>query len=452
VTPAAALIVLALAIVAKGLTWAVTIPPFDVPDEPAHYSYAQLLGLSFKLPVTAANNDYSPDIKALFAATLTDVTPGSIRVRLYPERAGSGPVGPREGEVGRAPVVPAPDTPSAPYGPATYTLFAVAIAVFQGHGIVAQLMAARVIAVLLGMVAALATAWAAREADLGWPLALSAAVVVGYQPIFSQQTAGVSTDAGLFAFSALAFALAVRQAVRPGTWTAVGLGTTIGLALLSKPAAAFLAPLLLVLLLPLGRRGRPSERRVRTLAVGAAAAFIALVPFLAWNHFHQNIIAHLAAGGTRDYLKLLFGPGNGYLYAQTDSFWGNFGWYERALPQWILNLCRWLDLVLAALALLGVVRSRGRLQAVAALGVVMFLGCAAIAFGFDFLLWRYQRGLGLQGRYFLPGFPMLVVAVMAGVNALGARLRLAGAVTLATIVIGLNCASLLTLWKGIYAT
>ncbi|HEV1997721.1 MAG TPA: glycosyltransferase family 39 protein, partial [Candidatus Dormibacteraeota bacterium] len=372
-------------------------------------------------------------------------------VRLYPERAGAGTRGPREAAADAAPVVPALDNPAAHYGPVTYGLFAVAIAAARGQGIVAQLMAARIIAVLLGMGGALATAWAARESGLRWSLALSAGAVVGYQPILSQQTAAVTTDAGLVCFSALAFALGVRWLARPRAWSGIGLGLAIGLALLSKPSAVFLVPLLLFLLWPVARRGQTADQRRRALALAAASGFLALVPFLVWNQLHPSVIAHTGPPGSlHEYARIVLGHRFAYLLGQVDSFWGNFGWFEQSLPQPVLAFCRALSLVMALLALAGVGLARGRARVAAVAGMLGFLGCAGIAFGFDLLLWRYQRGIGLQGRYFLPGFPLLVVAIMVGVQALGRRGRVPGAVFLAVVMVGLNGLSLLTLWNRFY--
>ena len=61
---------IALLATLNALAWGLIVPPFHVPDEPAHAFYAQYLGETGKLPASSGDADwYSGDVTQALAAT-----------------------------------------------------------------------------------------------------------------------------------------------------------------------------------------------------------------------------------------------------------------------------------------------------------------------------------------------------------------------------------------------
>lgn len=405
---------LAIALLAKGLVWTYAIPPFDAPDEPAHYSHAQFLALRGRLPDYGGLEHASPDVETLTASILLPVPPGPPKARLLQERAGPGPVGPAETAVARAAQEPLGKTPSGYYGPVGYILYAIPIRLLSSDGLVAQLMGARLVAVLLGAVAALAVAWAGLEAGLEARMAVAAGIITGYQPMWSQQTAVVTADAALFCFASLSLALLLRWVRRPtpraGLLTAAALAVT----LLSKPAGLFALPFAALFFLPALQVRGPA--RLRAIGWGLGLGVLAALPFLAWNTYRPAGVASFTHRGTlSQYAQLFRAGGLAYPRSLVGQFWGNFGWLEQSLPPAPITALRYLS-VAAGLVCVGALLKRASGRWAILLGLAYFVACAAIAFGFDLLLWLNQHDLGIQGRYMLPALGGAAVALVVALN------------------------------------
>jgi hypothetical protein len=83
----------------NALGWGLIVPPFHVPDEPAHAFYAQYLGETGKLPVVSGELDwYSGDVTQALTATGFYYVIGQranrpswdVQVRPDPDRVGTG--------------------------------------------------------------------------------------------------------------------------------------------------------------------------------------------------------------------------------------------------------------------------------------------------------------------------------------------------------------------------
>ena len=435
---------LAISMLVKGLLWTFAIPPFDAPDEPAHYSHAQLLALRGRLPTAGNLDSTSPDVALMVSAILLSVTPGTPEARLYQERGGSGPVGPAEIAAAKTAQQPVSQTPSGSYSPVGYVLYAVPIRLFAPQGIVAQLAGARLVAVLLGTAAVLAVAWAGLEAGLDARMATAAGVIAGYQPMWSQQTAVVTADAALFCFASLFFALMLRTLRRPSRRLGVATAAVLALTLLSKPAGLFALPFAVIFFIPAIRaRGR---ERVDALAVGFGLSLLAALPFVAWNRYRPAGVPPTAGRGTLvQYAHILRDAGFAYPRGLIGQFWGDFGWLEQSLSPGVITGLRYVSLI-AVMFCGAALLKRGRGRSGIVLGMAYFVACAAVAFGFDLLLWLNQGGLGVQGRYLLPALGGAAVAVVAALNRLLPR---PAATVVGSLVAGgmvvLNFVSLATL-------
>jgi 4-amino-4-deoxy-L-arabinose transferase-like glycosyltransferase len=194
----------------------------------------------------------------------------------------------------------------------------------------------------------------------GRRLALAAAALTAFTPMFVFITASVNNDNLAIFCSAGALWLLARWLRRPPQnigWEHVGLGVLLGCGALSKQSALGLFPLAgLVLLFPHLRSKRPfllpsSSFLLSLLTVFGLAALIAFWwylrnyqlygDWLGWNSFLDTV-------GRRPHpasLWQLWGERVGFAQA----YWGLFGGVSVAMPAWVYTL---LNLIMA-LALVG---------------------------------------------------------------------------------------------------
>ena len=441
-----ALALLAALLVVKGMVWALTLPPLDAPDELSHFTYAQKLGLRGLLPYSTVGLIGGKDVGVLYRAMIVD--DGLPSVRFYPERTLAGEVGAHEAEARAAPSDSGQGNPVGEYGPVTYSLFALAIRIVSSGGIVAEILAARFVAVLLGMGGALATVWAAREAGLDRRLALTSGALVGLQPMWSQQTAAVSTDAGVLFFSATFLALLLRYQRRREPATALAAALTLAAGLLCKPAMLFAVPFLLLPAWHAVSSPRPWRERMRDVCLTALLFAIALALFLGWTLTHYGVIENgPTVGRYLSYVPTAIGR----LPLIASSFWASFGWLEQQLPDYVIIP---LNASLAVGALLAValyLRARPWPRATTLLLVAYIAATAVLLVAFDIRFWRTHALLAIQGRYFLTVFPAMVLLFIGGLVALIGRTRAALlAPFLVSLALLLNLFSLELMWGRLF--
>ncbi|HEY8740870.1 MAG TPA: DUF2142 domain-containing protein [Candidatus Dormibacteraeota bacterium] len=439
---------LAFALLLNGLVWALTLPAFDGPDEPAHFDYAQLLGLRGRLPVNDANLQAGPDVNALITTTLV-VPDFGLSARFYPERLGSGSQGAREAQVAAIPPDPGAHTPAGQYGPTAYLLFGAAVRLARPGGVMAELLAARLVAVCLGVLAAMVAMWAAREAGLGRKLAISVAVLVGLQPMWAQQTAIVSNEAAVLLCSSLFIALTLRWLRRPSARVALLASASLGIGLLTKPSMAFALPFLAIFALPAFGR-KPRAQRLLGLLTAATCGLLAAGPLLLWSlHTAPAVPSGSSGKSLAAYWTEITANNAGYLHRIFDSFWGDFGWLEQKLPAGVLFALGVVFVLATTLALVGLWRMRSRRAGIFLASLV--IANVAFLLYFDTRLWSAQGGLSLQGRYLLPVLPAMVILPVIGLRTITTtRLRSLLAPALVAAAIALDIVALATLWGRYY--
>jgi len=201
-------------------------------------------------------------------------------------------------------------------------------------------------------------------------LAVVAAALVAFNPMFLFINASVHDDALADLMAAAILYVATRILVRGATVRrAVALGFLVGLGVLTKLTCLLVAPTAALALLyqPLAERGRAGWREVARL--GGIAFGLTLLIGGWW--FARNWVLYgeptsmarqvEAWGGTRadapDFLAAL--RELGFLH---DSFWGVFGYGQVLFPRWTYRLTRLLGLIASGGLILLVLGISGRAE------------------------------------------------------------------------------------------
>jgi hypothetical protein len=450
--------------------WGVVVPPFQVPDEIAHFAYAQYLAETGKPPPQGPVAQYSPQEQQ----TLENLDFFSVigRVRMRGILTGAEDRALRAAQATHpSPVGPGGATSITNQPSLYYALEAIFYRLSPSGDILTRLALMRLLSALMAAGTVLAVFMFLRELFSGSPWSWTVgALAVAFQPTFDFVAAGVQGDNLLFLASSLTFLLLLR-AYRRGLTTrrGVAIGAVVAVGVLSKLTFIALLPGIALALLLLAWRALPAGRGPALRALGAAVAvavapvaLYALLNVVAWHRGGPTAggiagatNSALPGGGvvtlreTLDYTWELYLPRLWFMhhaYFGEYPAWeiwlngsiGHFGWLDYTFPQWVYNDAQYLFYGLAALALAGLVRLRARVVsmlpiflcfAVMALGLLGAIGYAGI---------RYRLSTGFpfeQARYL---FPLLALyGLFVVLVALGAGRRWAPALGAALVVLAM---------------
>jgi 4-amino-4-deoxy-L-arabinose transferase-like glycosyltransferase len=413
------LLLIAVAAVLRGVAWSAALPPWQGPDEPAHYAYVERLAGGGFPPLQRDNERDSPalvaslDASAFWRFRLREPTrplsPG-IRAALPEEPRGLSEDGRGAGG-------------ATPYPPAYYAL-AVPLYLLPGlDTATARLYAVRALSALLAGALVVMTFLLVREVTGRPGPALAGGLLVALPPIVGQASAIVNPDLLLATAAAgLAWAL-LRRAPRPGTaarWLHVS--AWFALTALAKPVglAVAVSTTATLLLVP-----AVASRRVAALVAsgfGVAGAAAAVLPLVGGERIRGPY-----AFGAR-YLRDFYAPNATFSDGTPPPAWSvwvesgvaGFGWHTVWLPGGVYVLAAVSLVFVAGAALSGVVRERSRLPLVAALAVSVAVYLATMHAAELVVVLRGGERL-LQGRYLIPVVPIGVAAFVAAVDGLRPR-------------------------------
>lgn len=267
-------------------------------------------------------------------------------------------------------------------------------------------------------------AWAtARRFGCPPRAALTAGVLVLAVPQFTHIGSVVNNDGLLMALAAGLFLLAARVTTGDlSRRTAVLTGVVTGLALLTKGFALVLVPWIVgaYLLAP----GAMARRRLVATRMAWVIALAGAIGGWWWVR-NAVVYARVQPGLRLRDTVLEVDPSPVFFVSRfvarlVTSFWGNFGWFEVALPGLVVTL--------ATLVLVGAVVSafvRGRVLAVRARLAFLLLPAATLGALVAANSFRAYLKTGVpfasQGRYLFPGLVGLVVVAAVGLDQLRRR-------------------------------
>jgi 4-amino-4-deoxy-L-arabinose transferase-like glycosyltransferase len=429
---------LLLTVAVFGLTWALLVPPWQSPDEPQHFAYAQSLAERGALPGNKNRLPFSS------AQTLADSSVGASREAFYP-----GAVPPNwnrndyQRYLDQLRAKPSASngggTNSAASNPPLYYLYSDLAYLTTGGGPNSfdELYAMRIWDIPLLLITALA-AWLLAGEVFGPrpPAQLACAAVAGLLPAETFISTSVNPDALMIALWSVALWLGARVIVRRApARESLALALITAAAVLTKATSYALVPAALLALFLGWRLGGPERRS----AIGQfTAPVVALAaPVLGWIALAAtlgrpaiNTIQSTASARPFNLRQFLSYMWQFYLpklpslirFRETPGLplydywiregWGVFGWRDVAMPDWIYGVFAAISAFVAivSVAILALIRDRLRLALLA------FFGLAFVALLVGLHVTDYRAIIAgqpavIQGRYILPILPLFGLAV-----------------------------------------
>ena len=396
----------------NAVCWSFITPPFQVPDEPAHFAYVEELVHAGRTPTSNGETYASDEMTALRAVGWADVkrkpenrTIASRSEQRKLERELASPAGSSHKGVGAAGV-------AASQPPLYYTLEAIPYKLGSSGGVLAQLQLMRLLSALLAGVTVLFVFLFLREAlpALPWTWTLGA-LCGALAPLLASDSSGVNPDALLFVVSAASFyclARAFQRGLTPRL--AAATGGVIALGLLTKLNFVGLVPGLALGLVLLALRARHSDARaLRLLALAVALAAAPVCVYLLVNALSGRAALGSAAKivvspthsrsftGELSFIWQLYLPrlpGMARDFADVSplrDIWfhglvGQYGWVDTFFPGWAYDLALIPTAAVAAGCVRALVLARAALRrragelctyAAIALGLLLAIGAAS---------------------------------------------------------------------------
>lgn len=467
--------------------WALITPVFQGPDEVDHYAYAQSLVERGEKP---SANPFAPlprwssaeSLALEDTSFLTDHQVGDTRAPWLSEQARAYATQARElapsGADGGG------YTTSAVHGPFYYLALAPAYLATSHASIFSQLTLMRILSALIGALVVVFTYLLARELAPHRPwLAVLAALLVAYQPMFGFISGVVNNDVGVNAVAAALELLLIRL-LRRGLTIPSGVLTGAVLLLLPsvKGTGLSLYPLAgLVFAVALWRH----HRRADLASWGALALSAVLVAELV-AHVVDPALASSSSGGVPsaigsnagavsealhhlpDYLSYMwqvFLPRLPFMAAHFPAGeypgfvifikrgWGAFGWYDVFFPAWVYTVILVTSLLVLALAPLAARREWRWLSTNWAEALAVILMPVVVIAGFTAAYFTLGKRLVIAefGRYAFPAIGPIALLVVGALHALGRRAMLTAGVVLLVVLLALSYAGQLLTLTSFYA-
>jgi predicted membrane protein DUF2142 len=441
--------------------WSLVNPPFQIPDEPAHFAYSQQLAENRSLP-TSSEMSFSPEEQVVLRDLHQYEVHGSPEVhtigsaaeqrRLQEDlerhlsRRGGGGV---EGAYSSPPLY--------------YLLQTVPYELAAGGSLLDQLQLMRLFSALFAGASALFVFLFVRESlpSVRWAWTV-AGLAVALAPLLGFMSGAMNPDAMLTAVCAVGFYCLARGFKRGlGPRLAIAIGTITAVGLLTKANFIGVAPGMMLGVTVLSVRAARVNARAAYRAL-AIAVTIALAPVCLYvlanllsGHAALGVVSsNLKAAGAHDsilgklsYVWQLYLPRLPWMKSEFpglftarqlwfDRWVGFYGWLDTSFPSWVDDLALVGCALLVPCALRSLIVARAQLRrrwvelavyATIGIGLLLLIGLGSFSN-------RESEGLGFaEPRYLLPLLP--VAAAGLALSARGAGRRW-GPVVGVSIVVG----------------
>ncbi|HEY0517058.1 MAG TPA: DUF2142 domain-containing protein, partial [Solirubrobacteraceae bacterium] len=435
--------------------WSLITPPFQAPDEVDHFAYTQ--------SVVERGESPSPDPGSPLARWSSSETLALEAMGFNSDHQVGDTRPPWEaGQERRWRETAARQHPStsdgggsetaATHGPAYYTAIAPAYLLASGSPF-DQLTLMRIASALLGALTVLFAFLLGRELAPGRPwVAVLAALLIAYQPMYGFISGSVNNDVGVNAASAALMWLLIRVMRRGWSpWTSLALGATLLALPAIKQTAFSLYPVAgLGIAIALWRHRRRSELPGLAAAAGGAVAAWWLAKRLQSALHPAGVAAAAVAGAASSAVSEALAHPFGYLAYLWEVFlprlpfmarhfptstpagyeifvergFGAFGWYDVLFPPWLFKLIFAVMVVIALLGVRAAFRERVWLRAHAGEVAVIVLAPLAVVAGVEaaFYTTGMRPVLAEFGRYAFPAIAPLALVVAGSMHGLGRRL------------------------------
>jgi 4-amino-4-deoxy-L-arabinose transferase-like glycosyltransferase len=408
---AAALFLLAVLItfLAIGAVFAITTPPWQAPDEPAHYNYVKFIVEHKALPILEAG-DYDQTYNEEFTRTPQNTQTMSIAPLRYEN-----------------------------YSPPLYYLLGAPIYALADGWVVGL----RMFSVFLG--GALVVVAYLVGAEL-FPdrlqIAIGAAAFVAFVPQHMAMLASVNSDS----LAELVIALCVWQSLRlfhstqPSQRSLLALGATLGLGLLTKASVYYTAGPVVLAALILHARRHTADTGMKALPGQMALVFIpALTLGALWWIRNLSVYGGFDVLGLARHNMVVVGQpttaewiakygvagmlGTG-LTTTFHSFWGQFGWMAVPMPDSTYLILGLISLVAVASWMGWLVEGwkvkGGRMKEPSPQAIILALLVLLTLGGF---IWYNFTFVQYQGRYLFPALIPIGVVFSIGLDQVLSKLK-----------------------------
>lgn len=414
---------------ALGLGWALLTPAFHAPDEPQH--------LNSVLRVLRGEGWPAPGTAYLTVGTMQAAREAGFSAG-YGSMVTGTPVPRDERSVVSTSGDPFPDEVSPSYDqmtqhPPAYYALGAGVLVALGEREATwndQLLSLRLLGVALTLWVVPLAAASAVMLTGSRHLGVAAAAVPLAVPQFAHISATVTNDTLTTLSIATVTYLALRAMTRGGSWPlAVATGAALGIGLMSKGFALAAVPVAaLALIVPPSVAARPTRRS--RVWHGALAMLVAFAVGGWWWLRNLLLFGTIQPSGAPQMLPDATSPVTtspvAFLPAAAarlnQSFWGNFGWLDLALPRTAVKIALLVLVLAAASAAVWAWQQRRA----TALGVLWLLpvGTVAIVVAGAYAA-HLRTGLypGLQGRYLFGAMVVIGVTVAAALGLVPERFR-----------------------------
>jgi hypothetical protein len=433
----------------SAVSWSIVTPPFQVTDEPSHFSYAQILAETGHLPRSPSGNFSQEELLAEqdlsqhyvhFNPAVGTIWSDAQQRRLEHDLAL--PLS----RVGQGAAV------AAPQPPLYYALETIPYYLGASGNLLDRLQLMRLLSALTAGLTALFAYLFLREALPAVPWAWTVGgLCTALAPLVGFIAGAINPDGLLCAVSAALFyclARAFRRGLTPRTAIAIGAVTAIGF--LTKLNFIGLAPGILLALLLLARRAARTDRRtaLRSLALAAALGAGPVAVYVLVNVLsnrpglgfvsagisntgaHRGSLSQELSYVWQSYLPRLPGmrayfPGvSTFRQLWFDRLVGLYGWLDTHFPDWVYSVALILTGLIAALCARELVRVRASLRERAG----ELLSYAAIAIGLlgligvsSYLEYPAHAGSDSEPRYLLPLAVLFAAALALAARGAGRR-------------------------------
>jgi 4-amino-4-deoxy-L-arabinose transferase-like glycosyltransferase len=454
--------------------WGFVVPPFQVPDEIAHFGYVQYLAETGSPPPQKIAPPYSEEEQQTLQALDFFNVIGHPELRGILDQAEEKALR-AELATHPSPVGPGGQTSITDQPPLYYALEAIPYLLSPSSNILTRLVLMRLLSALLAAGTVLAVFMFLRELFPGTPWSWTVgALVVAFQPMFGFIAAGVQGDNLLFLASATVLFLLLRAYRRGFTRRrAVAIGAATAVGLLAKLTFIALVPgigLALLLLtwraLPRGRAAAVRSLAAAVLVLAVPYAIYALLNIYVWHRGGPTAGgigaatssalpsgAHITLKETLDYIWELYLPPLWFIHHRYFGHYpgweiwlngsiGHFGWLDYTFPAWVYEYGLYIFYALSALAIVALVKLRDRL-----LGMLPMFACFGVmgvgllgSIGYTGI--RYQLTTGsqfAQARYLFPMIAFWGAFVVLAARGVGRRWApvVGGVLVVAAMALGL---------------
>jgi 4-amino-4-deoxy-L-arabinose transferase-like glycosyltransferase len=440
----------ALVALANGLAWSLIVPPFQVPDENAHYAYVQQVAERGTVPRhVEPEGMLSPAQDATLGAVDFYQIVGEIQNPSpwseLQQRRLAAVENSRLSTRGSGDALSATNNP-----PLYYALEAVPYKIGSSGSVLDRLALMRALSALMGAVTVVLTYLFLKELLPGRRYAWTAgALAVALQPLFAFMSGGVNNDNLLYLMAAGTLYALARIFGRGLTATnGALLGAFLGVGIVAKLTLLGFVPAAVVGLALGVRRGWTRQRtasvRGAVWAVGLGAAPVLI--YIALNHSVWKRAAlpptvgsvPSAPGATLKYsfaqelshIWQLFLPPVGMHHQFTylplwqtwfKGFIGKFGWLDYGFPWWFYKIALAAAVLVVLLAVGELVRRRRALTRRAGEFAVYALATAGVCIEVGVQSYREMIQTGGTGHFEQPRYVLPMLCLYGAIVALAVR-------------------------------